>query len=272
MIETQNDLSVKPELGNSTKPLLPAVPTSEVYLEDCVQALKRYADNHFDLAIVDPPYGINADIKNNGKNSDRHEKTSLAKINTYKKTNWDNETPTDEYFNELKRVSKNQIVWGGNYFTEYLPPKMGWILWDKGQRDFSLADGELAWTSFDKALRIFEMSRGKALAKNNETGGRFHPTQKPIALYDWILHNYATCKECEGSGEVASLSIDCDVQTCKSCKGNVPKILDTHLGSGSSAIAAHKMGFDFVGCELDKDYYDAACKRFKEQTAQLSLL
>ena len=98
LIEEQN--------GNFAKPVLPAVPSSEVYLEDCVKALKRFNDNHFDLAIVDPPYGINADIKNNGKNSDRHEKTSLAKINTYKKTNWDNETPNEDYFNELKRVSK----------------------------------------------------------------------------------------------------------------------------------------------------------------------
>ena len=133
---------------------------------------------------------------------------------------------------------------GGNYFTEYLPPSMGWIVWDKGQRDFSLADGELAWTSFNKAMRIFEMSRGKALAKNNEQGGRFHPTQKPEMLYDWILQNYAS-------------------------EGNL--ILDTHLGSGSSRIAANKGGFNFIGFETDKNYYEKQEKRFKNFTAQQRL-
>lgn len=150
-------------------------------------------------------------------------------------------------------------------------------MWDKGQRDFSLADGELAWTSFNKALRIFEMSRGKALAKNNEQGGRFHPTQKPVALYKWLLQNYAKeikCDVCIGSGEIESLSIDCDVKTCNRCKGNgtiKPKILDTHLGSGSSRIACWDMGFDFWGYELDKDYFDAMEKRFQNHIKQPSL-
>ncbi len=243
-----DNVSLKTENTAFAKHVLPAVPSSEVYLEDCVKALKRFNDNHFDLAIVDPPYGIGADKAQNNAALSRIKAEGKSKAGRgwklYHETDWDNETPTAEYWAELFRVSKNQIVWGGNYFTEYLPPKMGWILWDKGQRDFSLADGELAWTSFDKALRIFEMSRGKALAKNNETGGRFHPTQKPEMLYDWILKNYAK-------------------------EGDL--ILDTHLGSGSSRIAAYKGGFNFVGFEIDKEYYDKQEKRFNDFKLQLRL-
>jgi site-specific DNA-methyltransferase (adenine-specific) len=221
---------------------------SIVFNEDCIQVMKRYPDKWFDLAVVDPPYGINADKAQNNAAMQRIKAEGKSKAGRgwklYHNTDWDNETPTAEYWVELFRVSKNQIVWGGNYFTEYLPPSMGWIMWDKGQRDFSLADGELAWTSFNKALRIFEMSRGKALAKNNEQGGRFHPTQKPEMLYSWIFHNYAK---------------------------HDFKILDTHLGSGSSRIAAHKAGLDFVGCELDKEYFEAADKRYKDFISQLTL-
>ena len=221
---------------------------SIVYNEDCIEGMKRYPDKYFDLAVVDPPYGIGADKAQNNAALSRIKAEGKSKAGRgwklYHKTDWDNEIPTAEYWEELFRVSKNQIVWGGNYFTEYLPPKMGWILWDKGQRDFSLADGELAWTSFDKALRIFQMSRGKALAKNNETGGRFHPTQKPVALYDWIFKKYAK----EGD-----------------------KILDTHLGSGSSRIAAYKHGLDFTAFELDKEYFDAQEKRFKQFISQQTL-
>ena len=230
------------------KPVLPAVPLSEVYLEDCTKALKRFNDNHFDLAIVDPPYGIGADKAQNNAAMQRIKADGKSKAGRgwklYADTDWDNETPKAEYWQELFRVSKNQIVWGGNYFTDYLPPSMGWIMWDKGQRDFSLADGELAWTSFNKALRIFEMSRGKALAKNNEQGGRFHPTQKPEMLYSWILQNYAK------AGDL---------------------ILDTHLGSGSSRIAAYKGGFNFVGFEINEHYYEKQEKRFKDFISQLRL-
>ena len=230
------------------KPVLPAVPLSEVYLEDCTKALKRFNDNHFDLAIVDPPYGIGADKAQNNAAMQRIKADGKSKAGRgwklYADTDWDNETPNAEYWQELFRVSKNQIVWGGNYFTDYLPPSMGWIMWDKGQRDFSLADGELAWTSFNKALRIFEMSRGKALAKNNEQGGRFHPTQKPEMLYSWILQNYAK------AGDL---------------------ILDTHLGSGSSRIAAYKGGFNFVGFEINEHYYEKQEKRFNEFKSQLRL-
>lgn len=210
---------------------------SEVFNMDCIEGMKQYPDNYFELAIVDPPYGIGADkAQNNGG-----EKWGYKK---YKETDWDTSIPKKEYWDELFRVSKNQIVWGGNYMTEFLFPSMGWILWDKGQRDFSLADGELAWTSFKKALRIFEMSRGEALAKNNDEGGRMHPTQKPVKLYKWQLLNYAK----EGD-----------------------KILDTHLGSGSSRIAAYDLGFDFTGFELDGDYFKSSEKRFKQHTDQLTL-
>jgi site-specific DNA-methyltransferase (adenine-specific) len=210
---------------------------NEVFNMDCIEGMKQYPDNYFELAIVDPPYGIGADkAQNNGG-----EKWGYKK---YKDTDWDSSIPQKDYWDELFRVSKNQIVWGGNYMTDFLFPSMGWILWDKGQREFSLADGELAWTSFKKALRIFDMSRGSALAQNNEGGGRFHPTQKPVKLYKWQLQNYAK----EGD-----------------------KILDTHLGSGSSRIAAYDMGFEFTGFELDKDYFEASEKRFQQHIAQLTL-
>ena len=215
---------------------------------DCMEYMATVPDKYFDLAIVDPPYGIGADKAQNAAALSREKANGNSKAGrgwkAYKETEWDNDVPKENYWNELMRVSKNQIVWGGNYMTEFLNPSMGWLVWDKGQRDFSLADGELAWTSFDRALRIFEMSRGEALAKNNNEGGRIHPTQKPTKLYEWLLTNYAK-------------------------KGQ--RILDTHLGSGSSAIAAHYFGVDFVGCELDKDYFDAAKARFDMATKQLAM-
>lgn len=247
MIEAQKiDITTAPR--HCGKPMLGAVPYSEVYLMDCVAGLRHYPDNYFDLAIVDPPYGIGADKAQNNAAMQRIKSEGKSKAGRgwklYADTDWDNETPNAEYWEQLFRVSKNQIVWGGNYFTDYLPPSMGWIMWDKGQRDFSLADGELAWTSFNKALRIFEMSRGKALAKNNEQGGRFHPTQKPEMLYSWILQNYAK-------------------------EGDL--ILDTHLGSGSSRIAADKAGLNFVGFEIDEEYFNAANKRFDNFKSQTRL-
>jgi site-specific DNA-methyltransferase (adenine-specific) len=218
----------------------------EITNEDNMELMARYPDKYFDLSIIDPPYGIGADKVQNNAAMQRIKAGGKSKAGRgwklYADKDWDNETPNAEYWKELFRISKNQIVWGGNYFTDYLPPSMGWIMWDKGQRDFSLADGELAWTSFNKALRIFEMSRGKALAKNNEQGGRFHPTQKPVALYAWILKNYAK-------------------------QGD--KILDTHFGSGSIACAVHnaniidKMNLSLVACELDKDYFERSIQRVK---------
>ena len=189
-------------------------------------------DKAFDLAIVDPPYGINFAKTHTGNGWVVRE----AK-------DWDKHAPNESYFKQLWRVSKNQIIWGANYMTPFIPPSQHWIFLDKGQRNFSLADGELAFTSFDKALRVFEMSRG-AMQGEQGVEKKFHPTQKPIKLYSWLLHNYAKPGQ---------------------------RILDTHLGSGSSAIAAHYFGVDFVGCELDEDYYNAAKKRFDMATAQTSL-
>ena len=213
----------------------------EITNEDNMLLMARYPDNYFDLAIVDPPYGIGESNKQR-KNTPCKKWKSAKNDIQYIKKEWDSNIPDIKYFNELKRVSKNQIIWGGNYMTNYLEPKMGWIFWDKktGESDFS--DGELAWTSFDKALRKFEwLWSGFKKQKQEE---RLHPTQKPIALYKWILDKYAK----EGD-----------------------KILDTHLGSGSIAIACHDYGFELTACELDKDYYDKATQRIKNHVSQQKL-
>ena len=235
---TEDNITTKVDLENGSpafaKPVLYAGAVEEaqisIYNEDCLQALKAMADKQFDLAIVDPPYGIGAENHAGNKENGWTQWT---------KKDWDKAIPTAEYWQELFRVSKNQIVWGANYMTEYLPPKMGWIVWDKGQRDFSLADGELAWTSFDKAMRIFTYARAKALKE-----GKIHPTQKPTDLYKWLLDKYAK-------------------------QGD--KILDTHLGSGSIAIACWDMGYDLTAYEVDKEYFDNACKRLETHKAQLTL-
>jgi site-specific DNA-methyltransferase (adenine-specific) len=221
-----DNVSLKTETPAFAKHVLPAVPSSEVYLEDCVKALKRFNDNHFDLAIVDPPYGIGDKFKGG--------KTGKMNFNEIVNKDWD-KVPSDEYFAELQRVSKNQIIWGGNYFN--LPPTRCFIVWDKIiSEDFSLAMAELAWTSFDKLAKIYKLQ----VPKN----GKIHPTQKPVKLYDWLLHNYAKPNDL---------------------------ILDTHLGSGSSRIAAYKGGFNFVGFEIDCDYFNAQEKRFNEFKSQLRL-
>ena len=199
------------------------------YNIDCLEFMKSKPDKCYDLAIVDPPYGIDFAKTHSGK--------GWAVIEG---KDWDKEIPPPEYWEQLFRISKNQIVWGGNYMTGFLPPSMGWIFWDKGQRDFTLADGELAWTSFKKALRVFEYSR----AKLNANRGGLHPTEKPVDLYRWILQNYAK----EGD-----------------------KILDTHGGSMSIAIACDIEGFDLDICELDKDYFEAGVKRFKKHKRQCVL-
>ena len=209
--------------------------------EDNMALMARYPDNYFDLAIVDPPYGINADIKNNGKNSDRHEKTSLAKINTYKKTNWDNAIPNDDYFTELKRVSKKQIIWGANFFGL----KGGYLYWHKNVTMPTYSTGELAWLSWLNKLDFVNITWHGMLQQDMQNKEiRIHQTQKPVALYKWILDKYA--KEND-------------------------KILDTHLGSGSIAIACHDYGFELTACELDKDYYDKAIQRITNHTNQQKL-
>ena len=209
--------------------------------EDNMALMARYPDKYFDLAIVDPPYGINADIKNNGKNSDRHEKTSLAKINTYKKTNWDNAIPNDDYFIELKRVSKKQIVWGANFFGL----KGGYLYWHKNVTMPTYSTGELAWLSWLNKLDFVNITWHGMLQQDMQNKEiRIHQTQKPVALYKWILDKYAKPTD---------------------------KILDTHLGSGSIAIACHDYGFELTACELDTEYYEAAKKRFFNHSAQIKL-
>lgn len=191
---------------------------------NCMEFMKRYPDKYFELAIVDPNYGI-------GRDGARETTSKHGGRKAHEFKGWDSLPPESNYFTELFRVSENQIIWGANYFTKDLPASMGWIYWDKGQRIMQ-SDGELGFTSFKRALRVLELNRVELLKE-----GTIHPTQKPIKLYRWLLKNYAN----EGD-----------------------KILDTHLGSGSSRIAAYKLGFDFYGCELDKDYYEAQEKRFKE--------
>ena len=190
-------------------------------------------DKYFDLAIVDPPYGIGDKFKGG--------KTGKMNFNEIVNKGWD-KVPSDEYFNELQRVSKNQIIWGANHFIDSMPFGCNspcWIIWDKIQ-EFSGASFEMAWTSFKSPAKAFRMARCEAYVGIE----KIHPTQKPVKLYEWLLTNYAK-------------------------KGQ--RILDTHLGSGSSAIAAHYFGVDFVGCELDKDYFEAAKARFDMATKQLAM-
>ena len=199
-------------------------PESIVYNADCMDIMKGYPDKYFDLAVVDPPYGIDRNGMNMGN----------SVFNTDDKK-WDKSIPKKEYFNELFRISKNHIIWGGNYFP--LPQSQYFLIWDKGEtmygRDF--AECEYAWVK-SGGTRIFK--------KNPNQPDRIHPTQKPVKLYDWIFKNYAKPTD---------------------------KILDTHLGSGSSRIAAYKSGLSFVGIELDKDYFDAQEKRFNTFKSQLRL-
>lgn len=224
------NVSLKTETPAFAKHVLPAVPLSEVYLEDCVTALKRYADNHFDLAIVDPPYGIGMDGGNVGYKG----------FNNFEKKDWDKEIPSNEYFAELFRVSKNQVIFGGNYFG--LPPTRCYLVWDKGEGFYNrtYAECELAWTSFDANTCKIKYD---PLAKGDYKG-KIHPCQKPVTVYDWILQKYAKTNDL---------------------------ILDTHLGSGSSRIAAYKGGFNFVGFEIDEEYFNAANKRFDNFKSQTRL-
>lgn len=211
------------------------IPSNEVYNMDCMEGMAKYPDKHFELAIVDPPYGINLANMNMGVGNSK--KCSKIKNRKWVAKDWDLEVPNDEYFYQLFRISKNQMVWGGNYFN--LPPCKFYIIWDKEiPQGMSFADCEFCWTSFEKSPRIFRHSA--YLDKKI----KFHPTQKPVKLYKWLLTNYAKPGD---------------------------KILDTHLGSGSSRIAAYDMGFDFVGFELDKDYFEAQEKRFNTHKQQLKL-
>ena len=189
-----------------------------------MQGMKEFPDKYFDLAIVDPPYGIN--IQKSGR---------LGRYNT--KNVWDSEIPSDEYFDELFRVSKNQIIWGGNYFN--LPPTKCFLIWDKKQpENISFASCEFAWTSFDSVAKTFYYS------PMNDTDKRIHTTQKPVALYEWLLNRYAKPNDI---------------------------ILDTHVGSASSLIACYNMNHKFVGFELDKYYYELSKKRLDTEMAQMRI-
>lgn len=205
--------------------------------EDCMELMKRYPDKHFELAIVDPPYGIDSKISTT---SSLNKGNKFAQL--YNEKRWDKFRPENEYWNELLRVSKNQIVCGGNYFAEKLPVSRGWIVWDKQGEGVTSVNNELMWTSFDVSIKTF--SRCHGLDKGFMAKGTdkvFHPTQKPVALYKWLLRNYAKPGD---------------------------KILDTHLGSGSIAIACHDLGFDLTACELDKEYFDKSMERIEKHTAQ----
>ena len=210
--------------------------------EDNMELMKRYPDNYFDLAIVDPPYGIGFGEFN------RTNKTSQGdrvKANKYKQSNWDDSIPSDEYFNELIRVSKNQIVWGGNYFPLlWINGCKSFIFWYKGNPVPNFSDGELAWTSFNKVAKQFDFRYYGGLQGKTSAEDKIHPTQKPKELYKWLLDNYAK----EGD-----------------------KILDTHLGSGSIAVACHDYGFELTACELDAEYYEKAIERIKNHVSQLTM-
>jgi len=215
-------------------------PISETYNMDCMEYMRQFSDKHFQLSIVDPPYGLDSKISTT---SSLNKGNKFAQL--YNEKRWDKFRPENEYWNELLRVSKNQIVCGGNYFAEKLPVSRGWIVWDKQGEGVTSVNNELMWTSFDVSIKTF--SRCHGLDKGFMAKGTdkvFHPTQKPVALYKWLLSNYAKPGD---------------------------KILDTHLGSGSSRIAAYDLGFDFYATELDKDYFDAQEKRFRNFKSQLKL-
>ena len=208
---------------------------NKIYNMDCMEGMKQFPDKYFELAIVDPPYGIGIDgqkesiCKNPKHNRKLHEKKD-----------WDNSIPSKEYFKELERVSKNQIIWGANYFVKHLEKgTKGWIVWDKGQHGLTMSDCELAYSSFNVPTRVVVINRVELLKDST-----IHPTQKPIKLYKWLLKNYAKPGD---------------------------KILDTHVGSASSLIACYDMGFEYIGFEIDKDYYEAAQERMRIHMQQQTI-
>ena len=237
-----------------------------VFHANCMDIMKQYPDGYFDLAVVDPPYGINAPKMAMGSNKTRTKGgyPAISTAETLRKgrlnsgggklknralntmdCSWDFSPPSQDYFDELFRVSKHQIIWGGNYFT--LPPSRGIIVWDKLQPWENFSQVEIAYTSFDTPAAIFRYSN---------TGGankevKIHPTQKPVALYDWTYARY--------------------LKHCGIPAGVTPKVLDTHLGSGSNRIAAHRAGVDFTGCEISHSIYLSQERRYKDFAAQLTL-
>lgn len=200
-----------------------------------MELMKELPDNYIDLAICDPPYGLGIDEQKERicRNSKHNRKLHI-------KRNWDDKIPEQCYFDELFRVSKNQIIWGGNYFVAYFyEGHKGWVVWDKGQHGLTMSDCELAYSSFDVPTRVVVINRAELLKDDT-----FHPTQKPVRLYVWLLNNYAK-------------------------QGDI--ILDTHCGSASSLVACHRLGFDYIGCELDEHYYKLANERLEAEKAQMRL-
>lgn len=208
---------------------------NRLYNADCMEAMKQIPDKFFQLAITDPPYGIGIDGQKLSINKNpKHNR----KAHTQK--NWDRGIPKEDYFRELERISENQIIWGGNYFVKYLQAgHKGWIVWDKGQRGLTMSDCELAYTSFDTPTRIVTINRVELLKD-----GTFHPTQKPVKLYEWVLSKYAKPGD---------------------------RIIDTHAGSGASLVACHRMRFEWLGFEIDKEYFTKADERIKTEQAQMSI-
>jgi len=202
---------------------------NKVHLCDCMEFMKGIPDKYYELAIVDPPYGLGKRTTDGGGTN-----SQIKFMDDIRRTNWDDSIPSKEYFTELNRISKNRIIWGGNYF--HLPPTRTIICWEKMVAIPTMSQIELAWTSFDSPARIVKI--------NNTDKNRFHPTQKPVALYKWLLKNYAKPGD---------------------------KIFDSHVGSGSIRIACHDMGFDFEGCEIDKDYWEAQEERYNQHAMQQDL-
>ena len=202
---------------------------TKVFNMDCMEAMRNTPDKYYDLAVVDPPYGLGKRTTDGGGTN-----SQIKFMDDIRRTNWDDKTPDDKYFLELFRVSKNQIIWGGNYFP--LPPTRTVICWEKVVMIPTMSQIEMAWTSFDSPARIIKI--------NNTDKNRFHPTQKPVKLYEWLLHHYAKPTD---------------------------KILDTHLGSQSSRMAAYKGGYDFTGYEIDADYFNDGNKRFNQFKSQTTI-
>jgi site-specific DNA-methyltransferase (adenine-specific) len=214
--------------------------------DDCMNVMAQYPDKYFQLAICDPPYGINQSQQMAKKSNKKYGK-SAAFNGEYKYSEWDSCCPNQLYFTELYRISKNQILWGANYYPQFIFSSMGWVVWDKVMSEGNgYSDAELAFTSFNTHLRIFKFMWNGMLQQNmKDKETRIHPTQKPVALYKWLLKNYAKPTD---------------------------KIIDTHLGSGSSAIACYDFGVtEFIGTEIDKEYFDAAVKRFENHKLQQTI-
>jgi len=234
----ENNFTLEPE-PLQTKQVEPAPQygTLDLRLADCMDLMREFPDGYFDLAIVDPPYGIG--IVSQFKKTTESKRSMMRGMNGITGSEWDSATPDCQYFAELRRVSKHQIIWGGNYFLDHLTATRCFLSWDKMNGTNNMADFELAWTSFDGSCRRFAMHHFSA-----GYDAKIHPTQKPVPLYKWLFANYA--------------------------KAGM-RVLDTHLGSGSIAIAAHYVGIHLTACEIDPDYYAAAMERIKNETAQTTL-